>query len=244
MLLLNAAMAEALTDFKERVDALITKGDAKEAAILKVVREDIKHIKPIIFNGNGYSEEWKAEAAERGLDCETSAPRVFDNSLKDSSVAMFAQTNVMTTAELEARNEIKWETYTKKIQIEARIFGDLCLNHIIPVVTKYQSVLIDNVHKVQDIFPAEKAQKISSENLHLIEKISDHESFIVENVEKMVDARKVANRIESEREKAIAYHDTVAPLLEEIRYHVDKLETIVDDEAWPLPKYRELLFIR
>ena len=244
MLMLNSAVAEALMDFKTRVDALIEQGEAKEAAILKVVREDIKHIKPIIFNGNGYSEEWKEEAAKRGLDCETSAPIVFDNYLKEASVRMFEKTNVMTRFELEARNEIKWETYTKKMQIESRIFGDLCLNHIIPVVTRYQSVLIDNVHKVRDIFPAEKTQKISKENLHLIELISDHESFIVENVEKMVEARKVANRIESEREKAIAYHDTVAPLLEEIRYHVDKLETIVDDEAWPLPKYRELLFIR
>jgi glutamine synthetase len=244
MLMLNAAVAEALMDFKTRVDALIAQGEAKEAAILKVVREDIKHVKPIIFNGNGYSDEWKAEAAKRGLDCETSAPIVFDNYLKESSVQMFEKTHVMTRFELEARNEIKWETYTKKIQIESRIFGDLCLNHIIPVVTRYQSVLIDNVHKVRDIFPADKTQKISKENLHLIELISDHESFIVENVEKMVEARKVANRIESEREKAIAYHDTVAPLLEDIRYHVDKLETIVDDEAWPLPKYRELLFIR
>ena len=244
LLMLNAAVAEALMDFKTRVDALIAQGEAKEAAILKVVREDIKHVKPIIFNGNGYSDEWKAEAAKRGLDCETSAPIVFDNYLKESSVQMFEKTHVMTRFELEARNEIKWETYTKKIQIESRIFGDLCLNHIIPVVTRYQSVLIDNVHKVRDIFPVDKTQKISKENLHLIELISDHESFIVENVEKMVEARKVANRIESEREKAIAYHDTVAPLLEDIRYHVDKLETIVDDEAWPLPKYRELLFIR
>jgi len=244
MLTLNAAVAEALIDFKARVDALIEKGEAKDAAILKVVREDIKYIKPIIFNGNGYGDEWKVEAAKRGLDCETSAPVIFDNYLKDSSIEMFAKTNVMTKFELEARNEIKWETYTKKIQIESRIFGDLCLNHIIPVVTKYQSMLIDNVHKVMGIFSGEKAHAISKENLYIIEKISDHESFIIENVEKMVEARKVANKIESERDKAIAYHDTVAPLLEEIRYHVDKLETIVDDEAWPLPKYRELLFIR
>jgi len=153
---------------------------------------------------------------------------------------------VMTRLELEARNEIKWETYTKKIQIESRIFGDMCLNHIIPVVTKYQSVLIDNVHKVMEIFAdnLEKAKKISKENLYLIESISEHESFIIENVEKMIAERKAANTITSEREKAIAYHDNVAPLLEEIRYHVDKLEMIVDDEAWPLPKYRELLFIR
>lgn len=244
MLTLNSAVAEALIDFKERVDALIKGGEAKETAILKVVREDIKYIRPIIFNGNGYSDEWKKEAAKRGLDCETSAPLIFDNYLKESSIKMFEKTKVMTHFELEARNEIKWETYTKKIQIESRIFGDLCLNHIIPVVTKYQSMLIDNVHKVMGIFAGDKAHKISKENLYIIEMISEHESFIIENVEKMVEARKVANKIESEREKAIAYHDTVAPLLEAIRYHVDKLETIVDDEAWPLPKYRELLFIR
>ena len=244
MLTLNAAVAEALMDFKTRVDALIEKGVETKAAVLKVVREDIKYIKPIIFNGNGYGDEWKKEAAERGLDCETSAPVIFDNYLKDSSVKMFEKTGVMTKYELEARNEIKWETYTKKIQIESRIFGDLCINHIIPVVTKYQSMLIDNVSKVLAIFPKEKAQAISKENLTIIEKISDHESFIIENVDKMIEARKVANKITDEREKAIAYHDTVAPLLEQIRYHVDKLETIVDDEAWPLPKYRELLFIR
>lgn len=244
MLTLNSAVAEALLDFKSRVDALISAGEGKEAAIMKIVREDIKYIKPIIFNGNGYSEEWKEEAARRGLDCEVSAPLVFDNYLKESTVKMFEKVHVMTRFELEARNEIKWETYTKKIQIESRIFGDLCLNHIIPVVTKYQSTLIDNVHKVQGVFSAEKASKIAKENLNIIEKISDHESFIIENVDKMVEARKVANRIEGEREKAIAYHDTVAPLMEDIRYHVDKLETIVDDELWPLPKYRELLFIR
>ncbi len=244
MLTLNTAVAEALAEFKVRVDALIEKGESKEAAILKIVREDIKYIKPIIFNGNGYGDEWKEEAKKRGLDCETSAPIIFDNYTSDSSVKMFESQNVMTKFELEARNEIKWETYTKKIQIEGRIFGDLCLNHIIPVVTKYQSMLIDNVHKVHAIFSGEKAHQISKENMHIIEKISDHESFIIENVDKMVEARKVANKIESEREKAIAYHDTVAPLLEDIRYHVDKLETIVDDEAWPLPKYRELLFIR
>ena len=244
MLTLNAVVAEALMDFKTRVDALIDKGVETKAAVLKVVREDIKYIKPIIFNGNGYGDEWKKEAAERGLDCETSAPVIFDNYLKDSSVKMFEKTGVMTKYELEARNEIKWETYTKKIQIESRIFGDLCINHIIPVVTKYQSMLIDNVSKVLAIFPKEKAQAISKENLTIIEKISDHESFIIENVDKMIEARKVANKITDEREKAIAYHDTVAPLLEQIRYHVDKLETIVDDEAWPLPKYRELLFIR
>ena len=244
MLTLNAAVAEALNCFKSRVDALIAAGEKKEAAIIKVVREDIGYIKPIIFNGNGYGEEWKQEAVKRGLDCETSAPKIFDNYLSESSIRMFESTHVLSRHELEARNEIKWETYTKKIQIESRIFGDLCLNHIIPVVTRYQSMLIDNVHKVKDIFPADKADAISKENIIIIEKISKHESYIIEKVDAMIEARKVANKIASEREKAIAYHDTVAPLMEDIRYHVDKLETIVDDEAWPLPKYRELLFIR
>ena len=244
MLTLNTAVAEALTNFKERVDALIEKGESKESAILKTVRDDIKYIKPIHFDGNGYSDEWKEEAAKRGLDCETSCPLIYDRYLDASTIRMFESQKVMTELELRARNEIKWETYTKKIQIEARIFGDICMNHIIPVVTKYQSTLIDNVHKIKEVFSAEKYKKISANNLRLIEQISEHESFIVENVEKMVEARKIANRIESEREKAIAYHDIVAPYLEDIRYHVDKLEQVVDDELWPLPKYRELLFIR
>ena len=244
MLTLNTAVAEALTNFKERVDALIEKGEPKESAILKTIRDDIKYIKPIHFDGNGYSDEWKEEAAKRGLDCETSCPLIYDRYLDASTIRMFESQKVMTELELRARNEIKWETYTKKIQIEARIFGDICMNHIIPVVTKYQSTLIDNVHKIKEVFSAEKYKKISANNLHLIEQISEHESFIVENVEKMVEARKIANRIESEREKAIAYHDIVAPYLEDIRYHVDKLEQVVDDELWPLPKYRELLFIR
>ena len=150
----------------------------------------------------------------------------------------------VAVGELEARLEIKQETYTKKIQIEARIFGDLCLNHIIPVATRYQSRLIDNVHKVNEIFPTETAARLSANNLSLIQQISEHSSYITEHAAQLVEARKVANRLESERAKAIAYHDTVAPLIESIRYHVDKLELIVDDELWPLPKYRELLFIR
>ena len=255
MLMLNTAVAEALVSFKERVDKRIAEisdnpefangeHNPKFHAIIDILREDIAHIAPIRFDGNGYSDEWKAEAARRGLDCETSCPLIYDRYLDEDSIRMFESQNVMTRLELEARNEIKWETYTKKIQIEARIFGDLCMNHIIPVVTKYQSVLIDNVHKLGEIFPAEKAAKISANNLKLIEEISEHESFIIANVSKLVEQRKIANVIESEREKAIAYHDNVAPLLESIRYHVDKLEEIVDDELWPLPKYRELLFIR
>ena len=244
MIALNTAVAEALTAFKERVDALIAQGEAKESALLKVIREDIKYIRPIHFDGNGYSEEWKAEAEKRGLDCETSCPIVFDRYLDDATVKMFESQKVMTKHELIARNEIKWDTYTKKIQIEARLFGDLCLNHIIPVSTKYQSMLIENVHRVFEIFPAEQAAKVSADNKLLIEEISEHNAYIMENVKKLIEARKVANQIENEREKAVAYHDTVFPFLDDIRYHVDKLEMIVDDELWPLPKYRELLFIR
>ena len=243
MIALNATVADALIDFKTRVDALIVKGVEKMQAILSIVREDIRTCRPIHFDGNGYSEEWKQEAARRGLDVEASCPLVIDRYLDKASIEMFRKTHVFNRAELEARNEIKWETYTKKIQIEARIFGDLCLNHVIPVATRYQSALIDNVHKVSKIFPAETAARLSANNIALIQQIAEHASYITEHVEKLVEARKVANRIESEREKAIAYHDTVAPLIEDTRYHVDKLELIVDDEIWPLPKYREMLFI-
>ena len=244
MIVLNTAVAEALADFRRRVDSLVDGGMDTMKAILKTVREDIRTCRPIHFDGNGYSEEWKAEAAARGLDTESSAPLMLDNYTTPETVRMFTDMNVLSKGELEARLEIKQETYTKKVQIEARIFGDICLNHIIPVATKYQSQLIDNVHKVKEIFPAETADRLSANNVSLIEQISAHSSYITENVERLTDARRVANKLASEREKAIAYHDTVAPLLEEIRYHVDKLELIVDDELWPLPKYREMLFIR
>ena len=244
MVALNAAVADQLTKFKKEVDALIDKGEPKISAILEIIRKYIKECKAIRFDGNGYSDEWKEEAQRRGLDCETSCPIIFDNYLKPESIAMFESTGVLTKKELEARNEVKWETYTKKIQIEARVLGDLAMNHIVPVATEYQSKLIDNVYKMKDLFPADKATKMSAKNLELIEEIADHTIFIKEHVDAMVEARKVANKIESEREKAIAYHDTIAPMLEEIRYHIDKLELIVDNQMWTLPKYRELLFIR
>ena len=244
MLALNAAVAEQLKTFKAEVDAKIAVGKETFAAILEVLRKDIKECKAIHFDGNGYSDEWKAEAARRGLDCETSVPVIFDNYLKESSVRMFESTGVMTRKELEARNEVKWETYTKKIQIEARVLGDLAMNHIIPTATKYQTSLIDNVYKMKDLFPADKASVLSSRNLEIIEDIANRTNFIKEKVDEMVEARKVANKIESEREKAIAYHDKIVPMLEAIRYHIDKLELVVDDQIWTLPKYRELLFIR
>ncbi|WP_321426610.1 glutamine synthetase III [uncultured Bacteroides sp.] len=244
MIALNAAVAEQLVTFKKEVDALIEKGEPKISAILEIVRKYIIESKAIHFDGNGYSDEWKQEALKRGLDCETSVPVIFDNYLKESSIKMFEATGVMTKVELEARNEVKWETYTKKIQIEARVLGDLAMNHIIPIATKYQSQLIDNVYKMKDLFPGEKANSLSAKNLEIIEDIAKRTIFIKEKVDEMIETRKAANVIEEEREKAIVYHDKIVPMLEEIRYHIDKLELVVDDQLWTLPKYRELLFIR
>jgi glutamine synthetase len=244
MIALNSAVAEQLVIFKQEVDALIEKGEPKMSAILEVLRKFIKECKPIRFDGNGYSDEWKEEAKRRGLDCETSCPVIFDSYLSESSVKMFESVGVMTRHELEARNEVKWETYTKKIQIEARVLGDLAMNHIVPVATKYQSELVDNVYKMRGIFGDEEAKALSAENLKLIREIADRTIYIKKHVDEMIEARKVANKIEDERTKAIAYHDQIAPMLEEIRYHIDKLELIIDDQLWTLPKYRELLFIR
>lgn len=244
MIVLNSAVAEALNNFKERVDALIAKGEDKMSAIIDVLREDVKTCKPIIFEGNGYSDKWKEEAKRRGLDCETSCPVIFDRYLDEDSIKMFESLNVMNRKELEARNEVKWETYTKRIQIEARVMGDLTMNHIIPVCTHYQSQLAKNVQSMYDIFPKEKADELTARNKKIIEEIAQRTQIIETGVEELINARKVANKIENCREKAIAYHDTVAPKLDSIRRHIDKLELIVSDELWTLPKYRELLFIK
>ena len=244
MIVLNSAMAEQLIQFKKEVDEIIEKGEPKISAIIQIVRKYIKECKPIRFDGNGYSEEWKQEAARRGLDCETSCPLIFDNYLKPESIKMFESTGVMNRKELMARNEVKWEMYTKKIQIEARVLGDLVMNHVVPVAIEYQTKLVDNAYKMKSLFPAEEAAALSSENIAIIKEIAEHTAYIKEHIDALVEARKVANRIEGQRAKAIAYHDNIAPMLEQIRYHIDKLELIVDDQMWTLPKYRELLFIR
>ena len=256
MIALNSAVAEALTDFKKRVDQKIsdyskrpefsegTGHTAKFHAIIDVLREDIKTCKPIRFDGNGYSDEWVEEAARRGLDVEKSCPRIFERYLDDASIQMFESLGVMTRKELEARNEVKWETYTKKIQIEARVLGDLSMNHIIPVATRYQTQLLQNISNMAVVFPIDTADKLSLRNKKIIKEIAERTSTIEKGVEELVEARKKANKIEDEHQKAIAYHDTVEPWLDCIRYEIDKLELIVDDSLWPLPKYRELLFIR
>ena len=244
MIVLNTAVAEALTDFKTRVDALITKGEDKVSAIIDIIRDDLKTCKPIHFDGNGYSDEWVEEAKRRGLDCEKSCPVIFERYLDEDSIKMFESMNVMKRPELEARNEVKWETYTKKIQIEARVMGDLSMNHIIPVATHYQSQLAKNVEGMMEIFGAEEGKALTARNMKIIREIAERTEKIERFVEELVSARKVANKIESEHDKAIAYHDTVEPKMADIRYQIDKLELIVADELWTLPKYRELLFIR
>ena len=256
MISLNSAMAEALISFKERVSQRIadyagkpeyaegTGHTAKFHAIVDVLRDDIKTCKPVRVDGNGYSEEWVREAERRGLDVEKSCPKIFEHYLDEASIRMFETTKVMNRKELEARNEVKWETYVKTVQIEARVMGDLSMNHIIPVSTHYQSQLIKNVQGMKDVFPAEEAQRLSRRNLKLIQEIAERTERIEQLVEELTEARRVANRIADIHQRAIAYHDTVCPKMDAIRNETDHLEMIVEDGLWSLPKYRELLFIR
>ncbi|MCX4302142.1 MAG: glutamine synthetase III [Alistipes sp.] len=239
MIVLNSVVAAELREFKVAVDAKIEAGAKKEKAIYEVLKQKIKACKAIRFDGNGYSDEWKAEAARRGLDCETSTPLMIDHYLDEATVKMFGDLGVFSKVELDARAEVKWETYTKKIQIESRVLGDLTMNHIVPIASKYEAMLLDKVYKMSQI-PGLNA----SADILLIKKIQDHTAAIQKMTDDMIEARKQANHIEDQRAKAVAYHDTVAVFLDKIRYHIDKLEEIVDDQIWPLPKYRELLFIR
>ena len=229
---------------------------AKYHAIIDVLRDDIKTSRPVRFDGNGYSDEWVQEAARRGLDVEKSCPVIFEHYLDEDSVRLFEGTNVMTRKELEARNEVKWEMYVKTVQIEARVLGDLAMNHIIPVSTHYQSQLIKNVQGMKDIFScqqptgndpqptADKGLRLSARNMKLIEEIAERTERIEQLVEELTEARRVANRIADIHQRAIAYHDTVCPHMQAIRSEADHLEMIVEDGLWTLPKYRELLFIR
>ena len=244
MLALNSAVAYQLRQFKEDVEKLRANGKSKEVAIFEVLKSYIKESKAIRFDGNGYSDAWKEEAERRGLDCENSVPLQYDAYLKPEVVEMFEKTGVLNKKELEARNEVKWEIYIKKVQIVARVLGDLSLNHIIPVVIRYQTVLLENLTRLKETFSDEEYAELSEEPRRLIRKISSHITVVTKQVDKMIDARKKANQIADMRERAIAYHDTVAPFLDEIRGHIDDLELMVDNQIWPLPKYRELLFIR
>lgn len=244
LIALNAAVAYELQDFADRVDRRLKNGEKLEKALFAEARENILKSRPIHFDGNGYSEEWVVEAKNRGLDTENSAPVMFDAYLYDSSVEMFEKIGIFTKKELIARNEVKWEMYTKKVQIESRVLGDLAVNHIIPAAVAYQGRLLDNLYKINQLFQTTKIKEIGKSDYESVEKISSHINQVNDLVAEMIENRKKANNLESQREKAIAYHDTVAPLMEKIRYHIDHLELMVDNEIWPLPKYRELLFIR
>ncbi len=244
MIALNAAMAVQLNEFADAVEKRMAAGEDKTKAILSEVRKLIVASKPIHFDGNGYSDEWKEEAAKRGLDTETSAPLMYDAYTCPESVEMFEKSGVLSLKEIEARNEVKWETYSKKIQIESRVLGDLAINHIIPAAVRYQSTLLDNVYKIKQLFSGDKADTIAAIDMDNIEQISENIAAIKTKVKEMVEVRHKANRMPSERDKAIAYHDDVMPKMDEIRTHIDNLELMVDNEIWPLPKYRELLFIR
>ncbi|MCD8193438.1 MAG: glutamine synthetase III [Tannerellaceae bacterium] len=244
MLALHSAVAYQLNQFISDVEKLRGEGKSKEVAIFEVLKAYIKESKPIRFDGNGYGDEWKEEALRRGLDCESSVPLQYDAYLKPEVIKMFDETGVLSPKELEARNEVKWEMYIKKVQIEARVLGDLSLNHIIPVVLKYQSVLLDNITKLKETFPEEEFNELAAEPRRLVKKIAGHINAVSRMVDEMIEARKKANKITDMRSKAIAYHDQVAPYLDEIRDHIDDLELMVDNQMWPLPKYRELLFIR
>ena len=244
MLAVNSAVAYQLQQFKKDVEALQAAGKSKEVAIFETLKAYIKESKPIRFDGNGYCDEWKAEAARRGLDCENSVPLQYDAYLKPEVIRMFRETGVLSEKELEARNEVKWEIYIKKVQIEARVLGDLSMNHIIPVVLHYQSLLLSNITKLKETFSPEEYEELSAEPRRLVRKISKHVNAVTRMTDEMIEARKKANVITDYRSKAIAYHDTVVPFLDDIREHIDELELMVDNQMWPLPKYRELLFIR
>jgi glutamine synthetase len=239
---LNTIMAETLKNFKKEVDALIEKGEKKEIAIMHVIREYIVSSEKVLFEGNNYSEEWEKEAKKRGLPNVKTTPLALDALLTDKAKHLFESNNVLNHVELEARHEIELEKYVKKVQIEARIMGELCTSHILPPAFKYQNTLIQNIIGLKDIGLKETA---FANQKQILEKISEHISVISEQVGKMIEARKKANALTDSRAKAIAYCDDVKDaFFDKIRYHVDKLEVLIDDSEWLLPKYREILFLR
>jgi len=241
MTILNAAVAAQLIEFKEAVEKLVEEGVKKDEAIFQVLREYIIASKAIRFEGDNYSDDWIKEAAKRGLTNITDVPTALEAYLSDKSKKLFFDLGIFTESELEGRVEVMFEQYTMKIQIEARVLGDLTINHIVPTAVKYQNRLMENVLGLKKIYGDEYKQ-LAGNRIELIKEISDHVTAIKNGVNEMVDARKVANKMDDEKKKAKAYSKTVAPFLDKIRYHIDKLELIVDDEIWPLPKYRELLF--
>jgi glutamine synthetase len=242
MTVLNTIVADTLTKFAAEVDALIAKGEKKEIAIMQVIQKYIVSSKSILFEGDGYSDAWHQEAEKRGLPNLKTTPVALDAMVSDKAKKLFSENGIYTHGELEARHEIELEKYIKKVQIEARLMGDLAINHIIPASIKYQNELLKNVSLLKE---AALPENLYKGQMTLLTEVSMHIQEVYDNVHEMVEARKVANNIEDTRAKAIAYEANVkAQYFDKIRYHVDKLEELVDDELWTLPKYRELLFLR
>jgi glutamine synthetase len=242
MTVLNTIVADTLTTFKTDVDALIAKGEKKDTAILQIIRQYIVHSKAVLFEGDGYSEAWANEAEKRGLENVKTTPLALDAMVSEKAAQLFTKHKVYMHSELEARHEIELEKYIKKVQIEARIMGELCSSSILPAAIKYQNVLINNIKGLKDI----GLNQNSYSNQHaILIKLSEHINTVADLVEQMIVARKAANALTNTRDMAIAYNDTVkAKFFDAIRYHVDKLELMVDDSYWLLPKFREMLFLR
>ncbi len=244
MTVLNTIVAEQLMQFKKEVDGLVkNKKLKKDDAVFNILREYIKASRRILFEGDGYSEAWEKEAVKRGLSNNKKTPEALKAKVSKKNLELFERMGVMNPVESKARYEIELEEYTMRIQIESRVLGDIARNHVIPTAIKYQNTLIDNVKGLKDIYEKD-FKKYASEQMELIEQISDHVAIINRNVTDMINARKKANVISSAEQKAEAYCNQVRPFLDKIRYHCDKLELMVDDELWPLTKYRELLFCR
>jgi glutamine synthetase len=244
LIALNSVVANQLIKFKTEVDELIEKGTKKDEAIFQVLKELIIASKPIRFNGDGYSADWVKEAAKRGLTNVNNVPEALSTYSRPEVIEMFEKLGVLNQSELHGRVEVEYEKFIMKIQIEARVLGDLAINHIVPTAVEYQTTLLGNVKNIKEVFPADEFEKLAGARLDLIREIGGHISAIKAKRKEMIEARKRANVIEEVIEKAKAYDETVRPYLADIRYHIDKLELIVDNELWPLPKYRELLFVR
>jgi glutamine synthetase len=244
MFILNSAVAQQLNAFRSRVDLYIKAGDVKDEAVMKVIREFIIESKLIRFEGNGYSKEWQKESRARGLKGVESVPQAYKTFIDNKTISLFKEVDVLSQREVEAHFEIKNEIFTKKLQIEARVLGDLIINHVIPTAIKFQNTLIENVKGIKELFPPEEYKIMTEKQINIIRKISIYINELREDVHNMVEARKQANIITDFTKKAMVYSETVLPYMEKIRVNADKLEMIIDDELWPLPKYRELLFCR
>jgi len=243
IMVLNTILAYQLNIFKKAVEKRVSAGTPVMQAVLDETRETFRACQNICFDGNGYSDEWKAEAKKRGLDCETSAPVIYDQYTTKETIKIFKDTGVMTKVELESRKEVYWEIYCKKLAIEARVLSDLTTNHVIPVAIRYQSMLLQNVKGLKELYSAAEFKKMAASQMNLIKRISDDISSAEAYVIKLDKMEEKLSKMDEGRKTAVMYHDDVAPMLEKIREHVDSLEMMIDDQMWPLPKYRELLFI-